>query len=292
MISAMKKLAFVSAALLLLPAFPAAAESPGPTGPALWQVTDEDTTIYLFGTVHVLPKDAVWFEGPIAVAFEASQELVTEVDLAQASTAQQAPPIALLPEGQTLRSLMRDEDRIEYEAALAELGIPPAALDRVKPWFAAINLGLIPVIRKGFDPTNGVDLALTRMAGAKRLAALETVEFQLSLFDSFPLEGQLVYLDAAVERLPQVPDTVDRLLAEWLEGDAAALAELMNTAFAEPDVYDRLVADRNASWAEWIDDRLDQPGTVFLAVGAGHLAGRRSVQELLAARGIAVTRLQ
>lgn len=263
-------------------------------GPALWQVADEDTTIYLFGTVHALPKDnAGWFDGRIERAFGASDELVTEVDIGNvADSGKSLQAAGMLPEGQSLRGMMTPENRMEYEAALVSLGLPVEALDRLEPWFAAMTLSLLPLLRQGYDTQSGVELSLGSKAGdTKKRAALETIEQQIALFDGLPVEAQLAFLDQTVEAVPEAKPTLDAMVAEWIEGDAVALANLLNAEMTDPALYARLLTQRNANWAGWIEQRLEQPGTVFIAVGAGHLAGKGSVQEQLRKRGLKVTRI-
>ena len=261
-------------------------------GPALWQVADEDTTIYLFGTVHALPQATTWFDGRIERAFNSADELVTEIDVSNAAASAQALQAASqLPKGQSLRALMSEDDRQEYEAALVSLGLPVEALDRYEPWFAAMNLSLLPLLRAGYDPQSGVEESLGGRLGAKKRAALETVEEQVALFDTLPQDAQLEFLDETVEKIPEATTTLDAMVAEWLEGDAVELANMLNAELADPVLYDRLLTARNANWAGWIENRLEQPGTVFIAVGAGHLAGKGSVQDQLKQRGLRVKRI-
>lgn len=261
-------------------------------GPALWQVADKDTTIYLFGTVHALPQGKNWFDGRIERAFDSADELVTEIDVSDAAGSAQALQAAsALPEGQSLRGLMTAEDRQQYEAALVGLGLPVEALDRYEPWFAAMTLSLLPLLRSGYDTQSGVELSLSGKAGEKKREALETIEQQVALFDTLPQEAQLAFLDETVEKLPEATTTLDAMVAEWLEGDAVELANMLNAEMTDPVLYDRLLTARNANWAGWIENRLEQPGTVFIAVGAGHLAGRGSVQEQLEQRGVRVQRV-
>lgn len=261
-------------------------------GPALWRVADEDTTIYLFGTVHALPKDKNWFDNRIERAFSESDELVTEIDVGEMTTSSQALQAAgMLPEGKTLRSLMSEEDRQEYEAALVTLGLPVEALDQLQPWFAAMTLALLPVMRAGYDPQSGVELALGGQAGEKKRDALETIDDQIELFAGMPKEAQLAFLDQTVEAVPQAANSLDAMVAEWVEGDAAGLAELMNAELTDPVLHERLLTRRNAKWAEWIERRMERPGTVFVAVGAGHLAGKDSVQDFLRKRGLKAKRV-
>lgn len=300
MVARLARLVAAAALALVAPACApepvASASSPplaAPSGPALWKVADDDTTIYLFGTIHALPKGIEWFDGRIAQAFDGSAELVTEIDPAEAAGLQgEIMALAILPPGETLRDKMTAENRAEYEAAMTEVGLPVDALDRYEPWYATINLALLPLLQDGYGPDSGVEAVLTAKAGDKARGSLETVQFQIGLFDSLPIDKQLEYLDETVEGLPELSNMLGEMVADWLAGDADALAILMNDEMSDAEIYDRLLVGRNRNWAAWIDERLKQPGAVFIAVGAGHLAGKGSVQEQLAARGIAVTRIE
>lgn len=261
-------------------------------GPALWQVSDEDTTIYLFGTVHILPDDVNWFDARIESAFNSSDDLVFEVDTSDAASAAQGILAkAMLSDGQTLRGLMTEENRTEFEEALTGLGLPPAGFDPLEPWLAAMTLSVMPLQAAGYNTESGVEMSLTTRAGDKTLDALETIDEQIDLFDGMPMKMQLDYLDATIESLPEVASSIDALVAEWVEGDAAALGEMMNADMEDEELYNRLLINRNANWVGWIGNRLEQPGTVFIAVGAGHLAGKGSVQEQLETSGLTVTRI-
>jgi uncharacterized protein YbaP (TraB family) len=262
-------------------------------GPALWQLADEDTTIYLFGTVHVLPAETQWMDSRIDTALTASDELVFEIDLNADSAAMQQviSGMGALEGEQTLRELMKPDDRAEFEAALGTYQIAGESFDRVEPWLAAMTLSMLPLQMAGYSAQSGVERALNARAEDKKKAALETIEEQIRLFDSMPLHAQLAFLDETVEAIPEVAGTVEEMVAMWLAGDAVSLAALLNEEVDDPDLYRRLLSDRNANWVEWIDTRMDSPGNVFIAVGAGHLAGKDSVQELLAARGFSVTRI-
>jgi len=295
-------LALAAAPLALLGAAPAladnhtapAAASAG-TGPALWKVADEDTTIYLFGTVHVLPQGVEWYDATIASALEGSDMIVTEIKMdkaAEAELQQLSMKLGTLPAGTTLRSLLTPEQTAQYEAALAKIGAPPTAFDPLKPWLAGLTLSLVPLMQQGYDPNSGVEKVLLAKAGAKPQGALETAEYQLGIFDGMPTEGQIAFLMESVEGMDEVKAMLDRMVAEWAEGDAEQLAAVMNEGMTDPAVAEALLYKRNATWAEWIDARLDEPGSVFVAVGAGHLAGEKSVQDYLAQRGIAVARVK
>ena len=264
-------------------------------GPALWKVADADTTIYLFGTVHVLPKEIEWYDATIAKAFEGSDILVTEIPMDPASEAAMQSLVmskGMLPAGTTLRSLLTPEQTTQYTAALAKLGAPPEAFDPMKPWLVGLTFSLLPVMQSGYDMNSGVEKVLLAKAGTKPTGALETAEFQLGIFDGMAQDAQVTFMMEAATEMDKAKPMLDRMVAEWAKGDADQLAEVMNEGMDDPKVAEALLYNRNANWAEWIDTRLDQPGTVFIAVGAGHLAGAKSVQDLLSQKGIEVTRVK
>lgn len=275
----------------------AAAPAPAPAhlGPALWKVADEDTTIYLFGTVHALPKDVEWYRGPIAEAIAAAQVLVTEIppgELTKPAVQQAFLAKAQLPAGQSLRDLLTTEQRATFEAAVTKFGLPVGAFDRVEPWFAAMTLSALPLLKGGYSMEAGVESAIENRAGSKARAALETVDGQLRLFDEMPMAVQTAYLISVAEQLDKVVPSMNGMVAAWARGDAERLAVLMNEQIDDPALADRLLYARNREWAKWVAKRLDEPGTVFVAVGAGHLAGANSVQDYLAKSGTAVVRVQ
>jgi hypothetical protein len=221
--------------------------------------------------------------------------IVTEIKMDKASEAELqelSMKLGLLPPGTTLRSLLTPEQTAAYEAGLAKLGAPPEAFDPVKPWLAGLTLSLLPLMQQGYDPNSGVEKILLAKAGTKPQGALETAEFQLGIFDNMPTEAQVAFMMEAVEGMDEIKPMLDRMVAEWAEGDAAELANIMNEGMTDPAVAEALLYSRNANWAEWIDTRLDEPGTVFIAVGAGHLAGAKSVQDYLAQKGITVARVK
>lgn len=294
-------LALAVAPLALLASTPALADHHAEpaaatgNGPALWKVADEDTTIYLFGTVHVLPDGIEWYDATISEALAGSDIIVTEIPMDKGSEAQlQQLTMAkgMLPAGTTLRSLLTPEQTSTYEAALAKLGAPPAAFDTFKPWLTGLTLSLLPLMQQGYNPDSGVEKILLAKATDKPKGALETAEFQLGIFDGMAQDAQVSFMMEAVTGMDEVKPMLDRMIAEWAKGDADQLAAVMNEGMDDPAVAEALLYSRNANWAEWIDTRLDEPGTVFVAVGAGHLAGAKSVQDYLAEKGIITSRVK
>lgn len=264
--------------------------------PALWVVKDKDTTIYLFGTVHILKPGLSWFDEAVKKAFDASGELVTEIGgTPDPATVQ---PLIMKygfnPAGPTLTEKLPEDKRAAFTKAVADLGLSQPTIDRFDPWLAGVQMTMLSLVRLGYNPQSGVEQALNTAAKAanKPVSGLESVEEQFSFFDSLSEDAQVKFLVETIDKLPEAGPTLDKMVDEWATGDADGLAALMNEGFkASPEVAKKLLADRNARWAEWIDTRLDKPGVVFVAVGAGHLAGAESVQAYLAKRKIKSKRI-
>lgn len=263
--------------------------------PALWLVRDADTTIYLFGTVHLLHPGLNWLNGPVAKALAQSDTLVTEVvktddeDLAlQAAVLD----LAMLPHGQSLRALMKPDTRQAYEALLSREGIPADAFDQYEPWYPAIVLSMLPLIKQGMMPDSGVEAKLNEVHGRRNREGLETSRFQIELFDTLPAAAQYSYLASVVAHYDEIGPKMESLVTAWGKGDDKAIGVAMLENDDVPEVAEALVRRRNETWASWISNRLEHPGTVFIAVGAGHLAGPDSVQHYLEAGKLTVERVQ
>ncbi|WP_242122677.1 TraB/GumN family protein [Sphingobium sp. Sx8-8] len=265
--------------------------------PALWTVKDADTTIYLFGTVHVMKPGVDWFKGWIKSAFDGADELVLEIvepEDQQALAATMAGT-ALARDGVKLSDRLNPEERGKYQAAMAANSLPWQTFEMFNPWMAGMALSVQPLGKLGYKSELGAEKTLTAAARAegKKIGALETVEQQLGYFAGLPMEQQVKFLNATVDGLPDMESEFAKLVAHWQGGEPEKLAAEMNESLeATPELAQVLLIQRNANWAKWIKGRLAQPGTVFIAVGAGHLAGKGSVQEQLKALGIASARVK
>lgn len=296
-----------ASAFALLLASPAAAQTPAPApapapavqavdvDPALWVLKDADTTIYLFGTVHVLKPGLGWFDDEIKAAFDKSDELVLELIQPEPAEAQKLVlELAIDRDGPPLSEKLPADKRPALAAALTANGIPAAQFEPFEPWFVALTLSLAPLPRLGYDVNSGVEptLAAAAKAANKPIVPLETAAGQLGVLDGLPEPVQIAYLERTVEDLPKIGDELSRLIAAWGKGDAETLASIMNEGLDQPALRDALLTRRNIAWADWIKTRLDKPGTVFIAVGAGHLAGSDSVQAQLAKHKLVATRVK
>ena len=165
----------------------------------------------------------------------------------------------------------------------------------MKPWLAAVTLSVAPLRDMGFSDDNGPETILAKAAAAqkKKTAALETAEQQFSYFNSLSAPAQLSFLTSTIDELPKLRSTMETMVAQWSRGDPDALAKEMNDSLQDsPEVAQKLLFDRNTRWAGWIAERMKTPGTVFVAVGAGHLAGPGSVQTQLGAYKLKAVRVK
>jgi uncharacterized protein len=263
--------------------------------PALWVVKDKDTTIYLFGTIHVLKPGLSWFDEAVKAAFDKSDALVLEMVQPDPETMKGLVLAkGLTQSGPTLTEQLPEAERPAYAKALTDLGVPPTAFDRAKPWFVATNLSLLPLVKSGYAAEAGPEQVLTGAAAAekKQVIGLETPAQQIGYLADLPDALQLKFLEATLHDLPTAQKDMAEMVDAWAGGQPDKLATIMNESMKEtPELGKVLLTDRNARWAQWIKQRLAVPGTVFLAVGAGHLAGTGSVQDQLAKIGVTATRV-
>lgn len=293
-------------ALGLLLALPACAQQPAAKAPdraandadpALWVVKDKDTTIYLFGTIHVLKPGLSWFDEAVKTAFDRSNEVKLELVMPdQAAMTKLVMATGVAPAGAPpLTEQLPADKRPAFTKAVVDMGLPANALDRFRPWLAATQLSIAPLSKMGYDSANGPEAVITAAAkqAGKPLTGLETAEQQLGFFGSLSQPAQLQFLESTVDELPKLDETMATMVKEWADGDPDALAREMNDNLKDsPEVAKVLLTDRNARWAQWIKGRMAQPGTVFIAVGAGHLAGPDSVQAQLAKLGLKAERIR
>lgn len=243
--------------------------------PALWMLRDVDTTIYLFGTFHALDASSDWFGRNVRAAFDSSDQLILE-------TLVPTDPIDLT------NALIR-----HALVAVPKVGQPVAAGGsvQVSAFAASARQAMAAGRSAGMTVDRGADAVLRSIADSegKPVSGLESFDFQLAMFTGLPSPAPAPAANAPPVDPKQL--MID-LRAAWERGDSAGFAAVLGTLETQsPVAYRRLFVDRNADWASWIARRMGQPGTVFVAVGTGHLIGRDSVQQQLASRGYRTTRI-
>jgi hypothetical protein len=254
-------------------------------------IRDADSTVYLFGTLHLLRPGAAWGSDKVDVAFDSASEVWFEVvnpdDQAVLMTAIQRDGMS---PGNPLSSRLTADEKVRLDAAVQSIGMQPAQVDPMRPWFAAMIIGVTPLTAAGYDPAAGVELNLRSraLAAGKTLRGFETLDQQMTGLASMSEAGELTYLRHYLARYDNAAAEMDRAATGWMAGDLEAIAFYGrdNGRGISDEAHETFLAARNADWATQIETLLAGSGTAFIAVGAAHLVGEDSVQSLLAEKGI------
>jgi uncharacterized protein YbaP (TraB family) len=272
--------------------------APARAEPAIWVVRDADSTIYLLGTIHMLPEGTKWRSARIDKAISDSSELYLEIADIESFGAQILGAWSMVSRGMSfsrpLSKRLTPQQYADVDRAAEAAGLGSGSLDYFRPWLAAM---LLDASRGTGDvkTIQGVDIQLSRQFKAKKLPVkgFETIDGQMRAFASLPEKDELAYLlDTA--RFADVASTSFRTLVDtWNSGnvDKLALTAVGDMKKASPALYDALLTRRNVGFADNIENLLKGKGTAIVAVGAAHLAGDDSVQSILLKRGIAAQRL-
>ena len=278
----------------------AAPAAPAPIqgeGPALWVVRDADSTLYLFGSVHVLRPTTGWSSPRVEAAFDSASDIWFEISNPddQAAIMPLIQQRGLSPET-PLSSRLTPQENAELDAAAQAMGASAAQLQPMKPWLAALSLSVAPLIKAGYDPKSGVELVLKARAEAagKPIHGFETIDKQIGILAGLPDDVQLAFLRETLKDYENAATKLDEMVEAWARGDVATLDRVTVTEMKEasPALYQAVLVDRNTDWANQIQTLLEGSGTAFIAVGAAHLTGDDSVQAILQKRGVTVEAAQ
>lgn len=275
--------------------------------PAIWKIDGEKGDIYFFGSFHILPKDLAWRTPALDAALNVANQVVFEVDFDQAQDASVMGDLVarhgFLPPDKSLRRMIAVEYRAKLEATAADLGLPIASVDRMRPWLAALTITSLTAIRQTSrsgtkpDPSaamseqGGVDLKLWNWAkqNGKPRGALETVESQIQVFANLTPEQEVQYLVMILQQGSKVEESIDQLLQAWKAGNTKELDRALNGDMDSfPAMRKALFDDRHAKWMPQIEAMLNDGRTHVIVVGAAHLVGRGSIIDLLRAKGVRV----
>jgi uncharacterized protein YbaP (TraB family) len=257
----------------------------------LWKVSNDKHSIYLLGSIHYLKKENFPLHKAILTAFNASKRLVLEVDLNRISpAAAQRVTLekAMYRDGQTLQQNVSEETYQLAEQHAAKLGIDMKIMGPMKPWFVALTLLAIKFQQIGLDPNLGVDhyLAERAKASGKATSGLETLEFQVGLFDQLSKRDQESLLRETVGEMELLVTNINQIVQSWLNGDSDSLETLLLGGMKEyPELHEKIIVERNRRWVPQIEKILAQDGDAIVVVGAAHLVGKDGVIEMLKARG-------
>lgn len=269
----------------------------GSTGPAIWRVSSEGGTVFLFGSFHLLPPGLRWQNAIIETAYLSSQRLVTEVNLDGSVDPNAVAAIRkqmLLPPDVLLEDFISSRTYQKVVDAAADLDVPMIQLSRLRPWAAGMVITSSFMEKHGFDPQAGVDRYFYRRASTdgKALGALETMQQQADALASMSdVEGDILMRDL-LRFIQDVNGTLFRAVEAWRTGDIKTIEETVIADLRQyPKAYEALLVRRNRTWIPQIEGFLRSGQTQFIVVGAAHLVGEDSVIAMLRARGYRVERL-
>jgi uncharacterized protein YbaP (TraB family) len=270
--------------------------APAMAEPALWAIKDKDSTIYLFGTIHVLKPDTQWRSPAIDKALKDSGDLTIEVLGADDPAVMQ--PLVLkygVDQVNPLSKKLSPDDFKRIQVLAQGAGVPAQALEIMRPWLASISLAMLPIMKAGYDPRSGVEQVVQAQmkAAGKPAASLESAEQQIRFFADMSPKVEIDMLKSTLDDAEEGPGKIDKMVTAWASGDTKELeTEFVTEMKADyADVYDVLLTDRNIAWSKQLKTKLAGSGVSFVAVGAGHLVGPDSVQVQLAKLGIKAERV-
>lgn len=274
-------------ALLLAPGLAAAR-------PPVWIVRDADSTILLFGSVHILPPGLDWRPPELNQAIAQADDLWFEVpfdEAAQLEAQRAALASGMMPEGEKMSDLLSNKGRKRLAATAESLGLSVEQLDRLRPWFAELTISAAIYQRAGGEGADGVERQLSASAPASaQRRAFETPEEQIGFFAKAAVKDQVASLEETLKEAADAEGQYKELVDAWMKADTRALDReaVQPLRKASPALYATLVTERNARWTQDIIQRLHGSGHTVIVVGVGHLVGKDSVPNRLRALGVDV----
>ena len=269
-------------------------------GPARWTVKDSDTTIHLFGTIHSLKPSIKWQSDSLREDFDKSRQIIFELAPNQQSwnvVMAVMKTHGMLQPRDSLKNYLDSETYSLVHKKLLAANIPYDAIERVKPWFAAMLISQVPAIENDTDAMSrefGVEQILSKRAWRNRqnVAGLESMDSQIAVFSKLPMDEQVHYLKSQITNGGVEAEDVDDLIMAWLSGDMEKLDSIVNESLKNsPLLFERLLPLRNKNWVRQIQVIMDYPGDIFIAVGAGHMLGDEGLIKLLKEAGYEVERV-
>jgi hypothetical protein len=249
---------------------------------------------YLVGSLHVLTPDFYPLDPALEQAFTASKVLIEEVDLDELTNPMTAMTLvgkAMLTDGRTLAQIISPALYKQVAARAEKAGVPVVALDRMKPWMAAVSLTAPALEQAGFDTNLGVDKHFfdkAKTAGLER-RALETVAYQFDRLDQMSPALQEAMLKSVLADLDTEIANVKTIAQAWSRGETATIERMLLGALLEsPELYDSLLVQRNKNWVAPVERCIKERTACFVVVGAAHLVGPHSLVGLLKQKGYSV----
>jgi len=264
----------------------------------LWKVQSKTNTVYVLGSIHYLKKEMYPLNKKIENAFEKSDHLVVEANIndTEKVDTQKLAESALYLDEETLEKHISPQTYELVKKELEVLGVPLEIISKQKPWFLALTLASLEIVKLGFDPEYGIDkYFLPKAEGKKKILELESFGYQMNLFCQLSEKDQESLLLYTLKDMKVVEQELDKLVQAWASGDTKGVESIIIRSLVEDKrlspIYEKLIYERNRSMASKIEDYLKTKETYFVVVGAGHLVGSQGIIELLKGKGFVVEQL-
>lgn len=264
----------------------------------LWKVQSKTNTLYILGSIHFLKKEMYPLNKKIEDAFDKSEVLVVEAninDIGQIDI-QKLLETAFYSGNDTLEKHVSRETYELVKKEFAGLGIPLELINKQKPWFLALTLTSLELVKLGFDPNYGIDNHfLSKATGRKKIKELESLDYQINLFSKFSDDDQELFLLYTLKDINVLGQEVDKLMQAWTSGDTKSMESIISKSITEDRkmllIYEKIIYERNRNMAVRIEEFLRAKEIHFVIVGAGHLSGNKGIIEILRGKGYHVEQL-
>ena len=264
----------------------------------LWKVQSKTNTVYVLGSIHYLKKEMYPLDEKIEKAFDQSNILGVEanVDHISKMDVQKLVESAFYSGDETLEKHLSPEAFELVKKQLTQLGGSIEAANKYRPWFLALSLASIEIVKLGFDPNHGIDrYFLSKATEKKKIVELETLEYQINLFSALSEKDQELFLLYTLKDIKVLERELDKLIKAWTAGDEKGIESIITKSVKEDKklvpIYEKLIVERNKKMISKIEEYLKEKETFFVIVGAGHLVGNQGIIELLKRKGFLLEQL-
>jgi uncharacterized protein YbaP (TraB family) len=284
----MKSNFFRRLSLVAVFAFCLAGSAFGQESSLLWKISGNglEKESFLFGTIHIICKSDFKMDERITSALESTEQLILELDMSDPQLQLKMQQVSMNPGMKNIQGEMDEASATtldefllkNYGAGLAQLGV-------LKP-FVLTSMVLIKALPCTEIESYETFFTTKATEGGVPISGLETVEFQVGVFDQIPQKMQLDELGKMLSE-DYSQNEFQTMISTYLSEDIFALDQTMNSSGMMADYRSILLDERNKSWIPQIEEAMKSK-PVFVAVGAGHLAGEFGVINLLKNAGYTV----
>lgn len=279
----------------------------------LWRVSDDNSYVWLLGSIHFADSSFYPLDSVVENAFAWAEELGVEIDVSDDSVSAEIGKLSMeqgvLPKGETLNQVLPRQLWNSLDSLCSAWNYPVSMLMHLRPWFAAMMISSVAIMRTGINPEYGIDNVLMGRAveEGKVIVGLETVEEQVDALSGSENSDSagIYYLKNTLREISSLDSMIAGIMTSWKTGNDSLMQILLDVETGEcrpeddcesdaklkNEIETRLYDNRNAKMAENVAEFLADDRKVFVVVGTAHLAlERNNVIDLLLKKGYKVER--